>query len=317
MIPGVFKRMEGMRKSTYGTMAEGTGDDDWLAACSALRILLVGRSGSGKSATGNSILCRPAFESKLGAQSVTRTCQREMSTWNGRSILVVDTPNIFESKAQNQEMDKDIADCYLLCAPGPHVLLLVTQLGRFTAQDAMAVRRVKEVFGSGATRYMVVLFTHKEDLADECLDDYVAHTENHSLQRLIQECGRRYCAFNNRATGQEQRRQLDEFMALVERLERECGGSFHSNELFFHAQRVWQCGAGAYQQDYRHFLAEVRQQLDKQKQGLEEQERNCALKALLRVRRWMASHVALSAGLIICGLILLALIINLCIIQWK
>ncbi|KAI4879199.1 hypothetical protein NFI96_031978 [Prochilodus magdalenae] len=171
-----------------------------------LRIVLLGKTGAGKSSAGNTLLGEKVFKTKCSPKSETQICERREKVINGRRFVVIDTPGFFDTHSSEEDIRREIISCLVECAPGPHVFILVLEVGRYTRENQEAVGKLLEHFRGDVVHHMVLLFTRGDDLEENMtIQDFIDQSDVQrklstelTLKDLAEKCGNRVHVIDNK-----------------------------------------------------------------------------------------------------------------------
>uniref|UniRef100_A0A8R7RBZ5 AIG1-type G domain-containing protein n=2 Tax=Triticum urartu TaxID=4572 RepID=A0A8R7RBZ5_TRIUA len=227
-----------------GGGSDGDGYSDWaVLPCpprlADVSLALVGKVGSGKSATANCILGDDAFESKDSYRAVTETCQKRSREFHDgcatRTVNVIDTPGLFDMDSTAEDVQKEIAKCMDMAKDGFDAMLMVfSAQSRFSCEDEKAIESIKLLFGNEVLDHMILVFTHGDVVGGESRwKKKLTDSAPAYLQDMVDLFADRVVLFDNNTSDMQQREyQLKKLFRAVDFVISRNHGRPFCNQMF-------------------------------------------------------------------------------------
>uniref|UniRef100_A0A671UHV7 GTPase IMAP family member 8-like n=1 Tax=Sparus aurata TaxID=8175 RepID=A0A671UHV7_SPAAU len=244
----------------------GVNDESQSRDC--LRMVLIGKSDSSRSATGNAVLGREHFKSSQ--EAVAKVCQKAAGKIDGQPVTVVDIPALFDMTLSDDDIQQQINMCFRMLSPGPHVFLLVLKKGYCKQEETDTVELTKKYFGKKSEDFIITIFTGGDEPDDQSF-----------VKQPITYCRRRYQVFSNRADTSHT--DVRELLSTVRTMVKENGGCY--NTELWRVEKILKERTGELKrkdEEVRTLNEELKTQKRtiKELQGETEQEKNLRAKQL-------------------------------------
>ncbi|XP_062330579.1 GTPase IMAP family member 4-like isoform X2 [Osmerus eperlanus] len=159
-----------------------------------VRLILLGPPGGGRTSLADTLLgCRRPLPE--GQASPLMESSGRQAVVDGGVVTVVDTPDLFGPSLDDSKRAREALRSLQLISPGPHAIMLVIQApgsgGRIDQDAAEATRVTLELFGEGASSYIIMVLTHADCLLSGSSLAQLLDTNEGGVRTALSLCGQK------------------------------------------------------------------------------------------------------------------------------